>query len=457
MNGAPLDDTLTAPPIDRIAPAAAAPLPTTLRPLPRFAEPGDDDDDDRTRIVSTRDLLPRTASNTISSPNKPALAPVEAETAPDVTGDPTFATRFPSRSMREHEAAVTQGRAVEEPEEDRGSKLPLIVGVIAILAVIGAAWAVISWLDAQISQSRRPAPVSAPAPSPAPTTGPVSSPVVVAAAPAPVPAPVIAPPADPTPAPPVTVAAVPLQTESAPAPVAAKPEPLVVEKPALKPAPANSDPVPVAEAKPAPVVTAKPLPAPATKPSTPAPMPMATAPAPAKSASTPAESRQPMTAASKSGAATGEPMRARPPSAQPTNAPYSPAPLERASAPPASVPSVATVDAPVPAAVPPPMAALEPSRAAPSPSPQAMLRIISRPEPMFPREAVRANVDRGRVMARLFIGPDGSVNKVDIVSAQPVRVFDREVRDTVLRWRFEPPGQPRQTDVEILFDRYKER
>jgi protein TonB len=103
------------------------------------------------------------------------------------------------------------------------------------------------------------------------------------------------------------------------------------------------------------------------------------------------------------------------------------------------------------------MAALEPPRAAPSPSPQAMLRAISRPEPMFPREAVRLNVDRGRVMARLFIGPDGTVNKVDIVSAQPIRVFDREVRETALRWRFEAPGQARQTDVEFVFDRYKER
>jgi len=76
---------------------------------------------------------------------------------------------------------------------------------------------------------------------------------------------------------------------------------------------------------------------------------------------------------------------------------------------------------------------------------------------MFPHEAARESIDRGQVTARLFISPDGTVNKVDILSAHPPRVFDREVRDTALRWRYEPPGQSRQADVEFVFDRFKER
>jgi protein TonB len=76
---------------------------------------------------------------------------------------------------------------------------------------------------------------------------------------------------------------------------------------------------------------------------------------------------------------------------------------------------------------------------------------------MFPREAIRADVDKGTVRARLFVAPDGTVSKVEILSAQPARVFDREVRETTRRWRFDPPGQPRQTDVEFVFDRYKDR
>jgi protein TonB len=80
------------------------------------------------------------------------------------------------------------------------------------------------------------------------------------------------------------------------------------------------------------------------------------------------------------------------------------------------------------------------------------LRAVSRPDPVFPREARRADVDKGKVRARLFVAADGSVSKVEILSAWPARVFDREVRETASRWRFEPPGQPRQTDVEFVFD-----
>jgi protein TonB len=76
---------------------------------------------------------------------------------------------------------------------------------------------------------------------------------------------------------------------------------------------------------------------------------------------------------------------------------------------------------------------------------------------MFPHEAVRAGVDKGRVTARLSVASDGLVSKVEILSAYPARLFDREVRETAMRWRYEAPGQPRQTDVEFVFDRFKER
>ena len=85
------------------------------------------------------------------------------------------------------------------------------------------------------------------------------------------------------------------------------------------------------------------------------------------------------------------------------------------------------------------------------------MKAISRPQGMFPAEAVRAGVDKGRVLARLFVAPDGTVSKVEIVSAYPVRVFDREVRETAMRWRYEPPGQARQAEGEFVFDRYKDR
>jgi TonB family protein len=461
------DDTLTAPPATRISaapspvtPPVAPPLTSTVRPLPPAAEAAepaqDDDDDDKTRVVSMRDLPPmlRTGSNTISSPNKPAIAPVEPETTPELTVDPPFESRFPSRSMREHEAAFSQqpqGTVVEE--EDRGSRLPLIIGGVAIAAVIGGAWVVINWLNTDIAASRRAPPVSAPAPTPAPPPSTqAASPPPVAAAPAP--APVIAPAPVPAPAP---VTASPPQQNTQPAahtpPQTAKPEPVVVEKPPVThtaPAP-SADPSHAATRPPAASTTpAKAAPPPAQPAAAPPPAPM-------KSASNAGDSRNAgsPSAASKSGPPP-EGTRPRPPASQPTNAPYSP-PAEMTAAPPVSVPPVTTVDASPPPPPPTQTAAVEPSRATQAPPPMVALKAISKPEPMFPREALRANVDRGRVMARLFISPDGTVNKVDIVSSQPIRVFDREVRETAMRWRYEAPGQPRQTDVEFVFDRFKER
>jgi len=55
------------------------------------------------------------------------------------------------------------------------------------------------------------------------------------------------------------------------------------------------------------------------------------------------------------------------------------------------------------------------------------------------------------VLARLTINGDGSVGHVDIVDAEPRNVFDREVRRALSTWRYEAPGQQRQTTVELLF------
>jgi TonB family protein len=127
------------------------------------------------------------------------------------------------------------------------------------------------------------------------------------------------------------------------------------------------------------------------------------------------------------------------------------------AAPPPAPVNVVPVEAPAPSPTPqampnspPQIAAVEPSKPA---SDSAPLRAIERPQPAFPREALRSGTAEGRVLARLFVRADGSVERVDIVQAAPRRIFDREVRETVLRWRFEPPGQPRQAEVEFEFRR----
>jgi len=78
---------------------------------------------------------------------------------------------------------------------------------------------------------------------------------------------------------------------------------------------------------------------------------------------------------------------------------------------------------------------------------------VTREVPEFPREAVNAGVAQGSVRARLTVDAAGRVSAVDIVDAQPRRVFDRAVLRTLSRWTFEPGTSGRTTDVEIAFRR----
>ena len=71
--------------------------------------------------------------------------------------------------------------------------------------------------------------------------------------------------------------------------------------------------------------------------------------------------------------------------------------------------------------------------------------------PAFPVEA--AGVGQGRVRARLAIDGDGNVTTVQIVEAQPERVFDRAVTETLARWKFPGGSAGRQFDAEIEFRR----
>ena len=81
-----------------------------------------------------------------------------------------------------------------------------------------------------------------------------------------------------------------------------------------------------------------------------------------------------------------------------------------------------------------------------------LLRAIERSQPPFPAEAQRQGVLAGRVIAAITVLPDGSVGAVDIVESTPQRVFDRAVRNALLRWRFEAIPQQVRANVEIVFN-----
>lgn len=160
----------------------------------------------------------------------------------------------------------------------------------------------------------------------------------------------------------------------------------------------------------------------------------------------------------------------RPPQLQSNVAPAAQAADDKAAA--ASVPERTAVTAPVAQPVAPTQAAPTatpnpPARApteAPAPvllanapastfAPPAKPRLtpIAREEPEFPREAVLADVTSGRVRARLTVDKEGRVSNVEIVAAEPRRVFDRAVDRALSRWRFEPSAEVRTTDVEVDF------
>jgi protein TonB len=108
------------------------------------------------------------------------------------------------------------------------------------------------------------------------------------------------------------------------------------------------------------------------------------------------------------------------------------------------------VAAPTPAAPPPQQTASRPAPteaaparpepAAPAPAPARSsgdLVAVSTPQPAYPPQAQRSGT-KGQVVVSFTVNPDGSVGDVNIVSAKPRGVFERNVQSAVKKWRFQP-------------------
>jgi periplasmic protein TonB len=152
---------------------------------------------------------------------------------------------------------------------------------------------------------------------------------------------------------------------------------------------------------------------------------------------------------------------APPRSIEPARAPEPPPkPAEPApSRPPAPAPRV---DAPAPPPVAPPnlplrtdVAAAKPAAVAPAPAPAPApaTRLVTRVDPEFPREAVKAGADKGSVKARITMDEAGGVRRVEILEAYPPRVFDRAVVSALTQWRFTEGAAGRTYDTEVEFRR----
>jgi protein TonB len=102
-------------------------------------------------------------------------------------------------------------------------------------------------------------------------------------------------------------------------------------------------------------------------------------------------------------------------------------------------------------APPPPPVVVEAPPAPPKPTVRRGITRISGSDPVYPREAIRAGVQKGRVTVRLQIDERGNVTEVIIVSSDPPRVFDRAVRSALQDWKFRADGERYTGEVEVNF------
>jgi protein TonB len=137
-----------------------------------------------------------------------------------------------------------------------------------------------------------------------------------------------------------------------------------------------------------------------------------------------------------------------PPKAQPVLQPYVPPPdipvPTPQTEPVISAPTTVVPTEPVVIAPPPVVEA-------PKPAIRQGVSCPKRDTPTFPREAIKAHVEKGRVNAVLTIDEKGNVVDVRIVTSDPPRVFERAVRDTLTEWKCVADGTRYQASVEVNF------
>ena len=118
-----------------------------------------------------------------------------------------------------------------------------------------------------------------------------------------------------------------------------------------------------------------------------------------------------------------------------------PAPVQAVQAAPAATAPAANVVA----------SAAPTARPVPAKDVASAVTVLSREQPDFPREAVRAGIESGSVRARVVINAAGGVSNVVILEAKPARVFDRSVSQALQRWKFNPGAEGRTYETEVNF------
>ena len=81
---------------------------------------------------------------------------------------------------------------------------------------------------------------------------------------------------------------------------------------------------------------------------------------------------------------------------------------------------------------------------------QAVPKVVKKVPPEFPSEAAKKGISTGSVKAKLNIEADGKVSSVEILEAEPKRIFDKAVIAALMEWKFEP-GEKASHEVKLVF------
>jgi len=113
-------------------------------------------------------------------------------------------------------------------------------------------------------------------------------------------------------------------------------------------------------------------------------------------------------------------------------------------------PAISTTTTERPPPGPPPVIA-PPAPPSTAPAVRTNFTIVGKTMPVFPRDAIKKGIERGEIVAHVYVARDGSVKEVKIIRANPARVFDREVIRALSQWRFAPDATEFIAEVPIDF------